>query len=110
MQTILEKPKFTVFKPQHSITAANAYAFERELTNTLKQNPHFALLVDLEQVEFVDSAGLMALISSCKVAQNLGTRFSLCSISPSLRIIIELTQLDNVFEIFASQLKYIEMF
>ncbi|MBE9212348.1 STAS domain-containing protein [Plectonema cf. radiosum LEGE 06105] len=109
MQSILEKPRFTVVKPHNSITAADAYVFERQLTLLLKQNPQFALLVDLEQVEFVDSAGLMALISTCKLAQKLEVRFSLCSISPSLRIIIELTQLDNIFEIFESQTQYTEM-
>lgn len=110
MQTILEKPKFTVVKPQSSITAANAHLFELELTTALNQDPHYTstLLVDLEQVEFLDRAGLMALISSCKLAQILGIRFSLCSISPSLRIIIELTQLDNVFEIFDCQATYTE--
>jgi len=106
MQTILKKSTFTVVKPHKSITAADAYVFERQLTTALKQTSQFALLVDLEQVEFVDSAGLMALISSCKLAQNLGIRFSLCSISPSLRIIMELTQLDNIFEIFESQTQY----
>ncbi|MGB3755469.1 MAG: STAS domain-containing protein, partial [Rivularia sp. (in: cyanobacteria)] len=66
------------------------------------------LLVDLKQVEHIDSAGLMALISSCKLAQSLQTRFSLCSVSPSLKIIIELTQLDRVLEIFESKAKYAE--
>ncbi|MEM9927097.1 MAG: STAS domain-containing protein [Cyanobacteria bacterium P01_D01_bin.50] len=106
MQTIIENSKFTVLKPQYSVTAANAHLFERELTTALKQNPNGALLVDLEQVEFLDSAGLMVLISNWKLAQTLKTRFSLCSMSSSVRIIIELAQLDRVFEIFDSQTTY----
>jgi len=42
----------------------------------------------------------MALVSALKLAQKLGRRFSLCSVSPSLKIIFELTQVDKVFEIF----------
>ncbi|MGD1911917.1 MAG: STAS domain-containing protein [Rivularia sp. (in: cyanobacteria)] len=106
MQTIIENSKYTVVKPQYSVTAANAHLFEGELTTALKQNPHGALLVDLEQIEFLDSAGLMVLISNWKLAQTLKTRFSLCSISPSVRIIIELAQLDSVFEIFDCQATY----
>ena len=106
MQTILKKSKYTVIKPRNSITAANAYLFEQQLTTALRQNRHSMLLIDLEKVEFLDSAGLMVLITGCKLAQNLGTRFSLCSISSCLRIIIELTQLDNVFEIFENQVSF----
>lgn len=108
MQTILFNPKFTVVKPQKSITAANAYLFEKKLTTALRKNSHSRLLVDLKKVEHIDSAGLMVLISSCKLAKSLQTRFSLCSVSPSLKIIIELTQLDNVLEIFESKAKYTE--
>ncbi|MGB3655318.1 MAG: STAS domain-containing protein [Rivularia sp. (in: cyanobacteria)] len=106
MQTILKKRKYTVIKPKNSITAANAYLFEQQLITALRRNRHSILLVDLEKVEFLDSAGLMALISACKLAQNLGTRFSLCSISSCLRIIIELTQLDRVLEIFENQVSF----
>lgn len=108
MQTLLENRKYTVIKPETSITAANAYLFERQLTIALKENPHSKLLIDLEQVDFLDSAGLMALISSCKLAKSLGTPFSICSMSPSVRIIIELTQLDDIFEILESQAQNIE--
>ncbi len=108
MQTRLLIPEFTVVKPQNSITTANAYLFERKLATALIKNYHSRLLVDLKQVEHIDSAGLMALISNCKLAQILQIRFSLCSVSPSLKIIIELTQLDRVLEIFESKAKYTE--
>lgn len=108
MQTILEKPKFTIVKPQNSITNKNAQLFERELTIALRKNLQDSLLLDLEQVEFLDSAGLMVLISTWKLAQRLAVRFSLCSVSPSLKIIIELSQLDRIFEIFDCPEKYTE--
>ncbi len=108
MQTILLNPKFTVVKPQKSITSSDAYLFEKKLTTALIKNSHPRLLVDMTKVEHIDSAGLMVLISSCKLAQSLQTRFSLCSVSPSLKIVIELTQLDNVLEIFESKAKYTE--
>ncbi len=106
MQTIIKKHQYTVIKPKNSITAVNAYLFEQQLITALRRNQHSILLVDLEKVEFLDSAGLMALISGCKLAQNLGTRFSVCSISSCLRIIIELTQLDKVLEVFENQVSF----
>lgn len=100
MQAVVNNPKITVIRPQGSLNAANALEFERDLTTALAQNRSSSLVVDLEQVEALDSAGLLALVSALKLAQSLGRRFSLCSVSPSIRIIFELTQLDRVFEIF----------
>ncbi|PMB26094.1 STAS domain-containing protein [Fischerella thermalis] len=100
MQAVLKNPTITVLRPQGSLNAANALEFQQDLTKALAQNTSNRLLVDLEQVEALDSAGLMALVSALKFAQDLGRQFSLCSVSPSIRIVFELTQLDKVFDIF----------
>jgi anti-anti-sigma factor len=99
MQAVLESPKIAVIRPQNCLNAANALEFERHLTAALTQNDISMLVVDLAAVESLDSAGLMALVSALKLAQGLGRRFSLCTVSPAIKIIFELTQLDEVFEI-----------
>ncbi len=99
MQAVLESPKITVIRPQSCLNAANALEFERDLTAVLTQDDISILVVDLAAVESIDSAGLMALVSALKLAQSLGRRFSLCGVSPAIKIIFELTQLDGVFEI-----------
>ncbi|MGI2902422.1 STAS domain-containing protein [Tolypothrix sp. VBCCA 56010] len=99
MQAVLESAKIAVFRPQSCLNAANALEFERDLTAALTQNDISILVVDLAAVESLDSAGLMALVSALKLAQSLGRRFSLCAVSPAIKIIFELTQLDEVFEI-----------
>jgi anti-sigma B factor antagonist len=98
MQALLSYPKFTVIRPQGSLNAANALEFERDLTAALRDDSN-VLLVDLGQVESLDSAGLMALVSALKLAVALKKTFRICSVSPAIRIIFELTQLDRVFEI-----------
>ncbi len=95
--------KIAVIRLKRSLNAANALDFERELTTAIMQNDCATLLIDLEQVESLDSAGLMALVSGLKLAQRLGRHFSLCSVSPTIKIIFEVTQLDRVFEIFECQ-------
>jgi anti-sigma B factor antagonist len=99
MQAVLKCPKITVIRPQGSLNAANALEFERDLTTSLAQEDTSILLVDLAAVESLDSAGLMALVSALKLAGTLGRRLQLCSVAASIRIIFELTQLDQVFEI-----------
>lgn len=99
MSTTIAYPKVTVICPHGAINAANAGEFQQRMVKAVAQDDA-NVLVSLEQVESLDSAGLMALVSSLRLAQSLGRRFSLCSVSPSIRIIFELTQLDRVFEIF----------
>jgi anti-anti-sigma factor len=95
--------QITIFEPQGYITAANAHEFQAELMNALKAQDDTFFLVDMERVEFLDSAGLMVLVAGYRFAQSQGRRFSLCSIAPSVRIIFELTQLDRVFEIYKNR-------
>ncbi|BCL36766.1 STAS domain-containing protein [Nostoc sp. MS1] len=100
MQAVLKSHKIQVIRPYGCLNATNALEFERDLTTTLAQEDVSSLFVDLADVESLDSSGLMALVSALKLAQNLGKGFQLYSVSPAIRIIFELTQLDCVFEIF----------
>ena len=60
----------------------------------------------MHQVEFIDSAGLMAIVSAFRLAQRLNKKLSVCCLSPSVRIIFELTQLDRALEIYENRQAY----
>ncbi|MEB3216144.1 MAG: STAS domain-containing protein [Nostocales cyanobacterium 94392] len=100
MQAILNSPKITIIRPQECLNAVNALKFEQELDAALKQFSNTIVLLDLEKVDLIDSAGLMVLVSGVKKAKQLEQRICFCSVSPAHRILFELTQLDRVFEIF----------
>jgi anti-sigma B factor antagonist len=99
MQSTSANSTMTVVQPCGHINAANAAALKRQLAETVSSHEYSSLFVDMSRVESLDSAGLMALVSTLTLAQRLNKRFGLCSVSPSIRIIFELTQLDRVFEI-----------
>jgi anti-sigma B factor antagonist len=103
MPATLSYPKTTVIFPQGNLNAANAVEFQQDLTTALQDERTKILIVNLEHVESLDSAGLMALVSALKLAQRLGRCMSLCSVSPAIQIVFELTKLDRVFEISDSQ-------
>lgn len=103
MKTITAYPEITVIRPSGPFNASNAAEFQSDIVKVVTAKEHSSVLVDLEQVEFMDSAALMALVHGLRLAQSLGKRFSLCAVSPSIQIIFELTQLDRVFEIFESE-------
>ena len=100
--TVLSR-EITIFQPKGYVNAANEEDFWGELTAAIKDDPDSVLLVDMNEIEFIDRVGLMALIKSFRLAQGLNRRFSICAVAPSVKIVLELTQLDNVFEIFESR-------
>ena len=81
------------------ITTTNAGTIQQQLLEAISAQECSSLLVDMSQVEALDSAGLMALVSTLTAAQQLDKQFSLFGVSPSVKIVLELTQLDRVFEI-----------
>ncbi|NES25722.1 MAG: STAS domain-containing protein [Symploca sp. SIO3E6] len=105
MSSAIRDSLITVIQPSGHVNASNAVEFQHQLTTAVASEKHSdsALLVDMHQVESLDSAGLMALVSALSLSQRLKRRFSLCCVAPSIRIIFELTQLDKAFEIFDSR-------
>ena len=58
------------------------------------------LVVDLGDVQFIDSSGLGALLSGHKNAIQRSTGFALANLQPRVKAMFELTRLQRVFEIY----------
>ena len=101
--TLVSEIRMTTVKPSGAVSAENVNEFEKQLNSAVSFQNNSILLVDMGKVDFLDSAGLMALVNSFSLAQSLGRRFIICSLAPSVKMIFELTQLDRVFEIFESR-------
>jgi len=61
------------------------------------------LLVDLSATTFMDSGGLSVLISAFKAAQGRQGRMVLAAPTPNIQSLIELTRLQQIFEIFQTR-------
>lgn len=99
MQAVLQSQKIAIIRPQGCLNTTNALELQQELSTTLTQDDVSSLLVDLAAVESFDSSGLMVLVSAFKLAQSLGKGFQLDSVSPAIKIILEVTQLDQILAI-----------
>lgn len=84
------------------ITAATAQDFETMLCQAIQKADYDSYLVNMEKVDFLDSTGLVVLISAFRLAQSLGKQISLYALTPSVRIIFDLTQLDRAFNLLDS--------
>lgn len=88
----------TVVQPSGTLNAANAHELQAQLSEQIASEASVGLMVDMSRVESLDSAGLVSLVSVLRLARNLSKRFCLCSVPPSIRIVFEITQLDQAFE------------
>jgi len=95
----ISQDQVVLFKPQGSIDFQSGMAFSAQMLEVTPQ-PHQLWVIDLSQVDFMDSSGLVPLINGLTSAREHGCRLVLCNVQPPVRLILELTQLDSVFEIF----------
>ena len=61
------------------------------------------ILLNLENVEFIDSFGVGEILASYVSIQNLGGKIKLIRISRRLGIVFKVVGLDRVFEVFDSE-------
>ncbi len=91
-----------IFQPSGSLDATKSQAFRQEIA-AIVENGTNVVLVDLQNVTFMDSSGLGALVLAFKTLRAANSKLVLCSINEQIRILFELTGMDKVFEIFANQ-------
>lgn len=60
------------------------------------------VVIDLSEVQYMDSSGLATLVEAMKIAKNKGSRLVLCSMHPKVRGIFEIARLDQYFTIVDS--------
>ena len=61
------------------------------------------LLIDLAEVNFIDSSALSILVHGLKHSREKGGDLLLCSFQQPVRVIFELTRLDKAFNIFPNE-------
>lgn len=87
-----------VLTPQEDrLDAAAATSFKSQLADFMNQG-RMRLVLDLGMVEFVDSSGLGALLSSYRSAVQSGGRLVLCGLRPQVRALFTLTKMNKVLQ------------
>lgn len=79
------------------IDAACAIQFKDEMRNLTDEGPERVVL-DLAEVEFLDSSGLGAVVAALK-AVRAGQKLELADLHPTVQRVFHLTRMDSVFMI-----------
>ena len=72
--------------------------------------PKTKLILNLENIDFVDSTGFGVFLSIMKTANNNYGFFKICNINAEVMELFKLLQLHNVFEIYSSLEDCVESF
>lgn len=93
---------FTVVQPQGILDGVRATQLRQEISEILGRGSSI-ILIDLKDVNFMDSSGLSGLVSALKMTRTAGSKLYLCSINEQLQMVFDLTRMDRVFETFSNR-------
>jgi anti-anti-sigma factor len=99
---------FEIVQPSGILDGVSAKDLRTQIVELLETKKPKSILVDLQDVTFMDSAGLGALVSILKTVRFSGSEFCLCSLSEQVKIIFDLTKMEKVFKIFESRREFEE--
>ena len=92
----------TIVEPAGSLDISNALQMRQALMDAISAECS-QVAVNLRDLYFVDSSGLAVLVQGLKRAREHHGNLCLYSLQPSVRMILELTRFDKLFEIFVSE-------
>lgn len=87
------------FENVNRFNALIADPVKEELKQFYEQ-PHTKLILNLEDIDFIDSTGFGVFLSIMKTANNKYGYFRICNIHPDVMELFKLLKLQNVFEIY----------
>jgi anti-anti-sigma factor len=94
-----------VVQPTGILDVTNCIPLRREIieaTNTGGCN----VLVDCQNLTFMDSSGLSALVLAAQKMREVNSQLSICSINEQIEMLFELSSMEDIFEIFASPTEF----
>lgn len=90
-----------IVRPAGRIDLLSASALRQQVAQTVADGGR-RVVVDLAQVTFMDSSGLGALVGGLKLARAAGGDLRIARAGQQVRVMLELTKLDQVVTPFAT--------
>lgn len=99
LYTIYSKGKVQVAALSGKFDRASALPLRSWIEEVTAIEPAY-IVINLEKVYILDSSALATLVFGLKRSQRLNGSLYLCCLQQPVRIVFELTRMDQVFEIF----------
>jgi anti-sigma B factor antagonist len=85
------------------IDLAHSSEVRRMVLVEFRENRTSKVILNLLEVNYIDSSGVASLLEGLKASQDVGSRLILFGLSPIANEVLQLSRLLNVFEIYDSE-------
>lgn len=92
------KNNSVIIRPHGDIDMARSPLFRDKLLDVHKSKPA-RIIIDLENVPYMDSSGVATLVEALQISRKNQTRLLLCNLQERVISIFEIARLDTVFAI-----------
>lgn len=92
--------RYTVISLTGEVDLKESPRAREQILKQLKQDRH--VLVDLSQVDYIDSSGVASLVEGFQLARSREQEFALVGVSKAAMQVLQLARLDKVFPIYDS--------
>lgn len=89
-----------IVQPSSFLSVAAINLFYAEIKSAIESNAAI-VLVDLKCIPSLSSSGLITVVKALKLVRASGCQLFFCSLSGQIKMLFELTGLDQAFEMFA---------
>jgi len=100
--------QFTVLHPQGRFDLQGGEQVAGQIEEIASQSS--VVCLDLAGVELMDSAGLGKLVHGLKTARRQGCRLVLCNIPGQVKLILDISRLEGVFDTYSSYEEVLAVF
>ncbi len=103
MQFIEEKiDDIYIFKLGGRLDSNTSLEFEKNITQTIEDGAIY-IIIDFENIEFISSAGLRAILSIIKILKRRKGKIVLCSMTDSVKEVFKISGFDTLLTIVLSR-------
>lgn len=106
------KVSYVVIQPSGILDGTKAAEFRHQVDEAIRKKA-MVLLIDMQNVTFMDSSGLGGLVQALKAIRSSGGQLFVCSTNDQIKMLFELTSMDKVFTTFIDRQdfeKYLQQF
>jgi anti-anti-sigma factor len=100
---VKKKGEISIVEIDGAIKSGMEFDLADELESCMHDVKVPKIIVDMKKVPFINSAALGILLNIYKEIERRNGRFGLCSISPDVDHLLEITKLGSVFDIYKNQ-------
>jgi anti-sigma B factor antagonist len=92
------KMKHKILQPSGLLDGQNANQIRREITDIVSEGIS-TIKIDFQKVSFINSSAIGALVATLKMVRASGGEIFLYSLNNQVKMIFELTKMDQIFKI-----------